>query len=216
MQKRRCAAFAALTLLIAGPAGAASVNEQVKYFTIRGSTPEELDRDLSRSGPLVAETGLHHPGTTQVTFSGRVTYRTVPAGCAVDTAALKLDLTVTLPRWRPSRKPSKRMALIWKTLENDIRRHEAEHGAIARLWLKKMESAIRNLSAERDCETMQETVGAVTARYIADHDQAQIRFDAVEAREINDRLRRAFEAALAQSEAAGAAAKETPASGRRK
>lgn len=173
-------------------AHAASIKERTSYFAVRGSTLEELDADLQRAGPLVAATGARHPGATEVRFDGSVSYRETASTCRVGKTDLRLDLNMMLPRWKAPRRVDAETKLIWKTLEDDIRRHERQHSAIAKTWLKKMESAIRNLRPERDCTAMEARVNQVTKRYLAAHERAQLEFDAKEGRDVNRRLQRAL------------------------
>ncbi|MBO0902117.1 DUF922 domain-containing Zn-dependent protease [Jiella sonneratiae] len=179
-------------------ADAASIHEKTTYFAVRGATLGELDRDLNNHGPFVADTGIRHPGATEVKFDGKVTYKATPEGCAVDRTNLSLQLETTLPRWIEPKRVSPRTKLIWETLEKDIRRHEARHSAIAKHWLKRMESAIRNLRPERTCQSMEAMVNTVTRRYLAGHERAQIEFDTIEGREVNFRLRKAFSRAISE------------------
>ncbi|NDW05438.1 DUF922 domain-containing Zn-dependent protease [Jiella pacifica] len=196
MKSRFGVCVALVAFCLPAVAGAASVREKTTYFAVRGSTLAELDQDLNRRGPFVSDTGIRHPGATQVKFDGKVTYKRTPEGCAVDATNLSLDLEMTLPKWiQPKRVPA-HTKLIWETLEKDIRRHENRHAAIARNWLKRMESAIRNLRTEPNCSAMEEMVNTVTHRYLAGHERAQIEFDTIEGREVNFRLRRALSRAV--------------------
>lgn len=172
------------------PASAADIRQKTTYFTVRGATLEELDRDLDRKGPLMAATGSRHPGATEVKFGGKVTYKPADGSCTVDSTALTLHVTETVPKWARPKSASVTTAIIWKTLSDDIARHEAQHANIARTYVKKMESALRNLAPERDCDAMQARVDEITARYLAWHQQAQAQFDVIEGREMNMRLRR--------------------------
>lgn len=178
--------------LVTGLAHAGTVTQRTTYFAVNGATLEELDRDLSRRGPYVAETGLRHPGATEVKFDGEVTYKRVEGGCRVDQTNLGLTLNMTLPRWTPPKRVAPETVLVWRTLEEDIRRHENRHAEIAKEWLKRMEMAIRNLRTQPTCAAMEADVNNVTQRYLASHERAQIEFDTIEGREVNFRLRRAL------------------------
>ncbi|HEY9055645.1 MAG TPA: DUF922 domain-containing protein [Aurantimonas sp.] len=181
-----------LAWLWTGAANAGSVSQETSYFAVRGSTLAELDADLNRQGPYVAETGLRHPGATEVKFDGKVTYKKVAEGCAVARVDLGLTLHLTLPKWTPPKRVSPQTILVWRTLEADIKRHENQHASIAKTWLKRMEMAVRNLRTERTCAEMETHVNTVTRRYLAGHERAQIEFDTIEGREVNFRLRRAL------------------------
>lgn len=180
----------ALTLATVLPASAADIRQKTTYFTVRGATLEELDRELDRKGPLMATTGSRHPGATEVKFGGKVTYKPKDGSCSVDSTALTLHVTETVPKWARPKTATAATAIIWKTLSDDIARHESQHANIARSYVKKMESALRNLAPERSCDAMQARVDAVSARYLAWHQEAQAQFDVVEGREMNMRLRR--------------------------
>lgn len=192
MRKATASIIVGFAVLWAGSAGAGSVDQKTSYFAVRGSTLAELDRDLNRQGPYVAETGLRHPGATEVKFDGKVSYKRLADGCAVDRADLGLMLRITLPKWTPPKRVARRTVLVWQTLEADIERHENQHAAIARNWLKRMEMAVRNLRTERTCADMEARVNMVTQRYLAGHERAQMEFDTIEGREVNFRLRRAL------------------------
>ncbi|BDA85094.1 peptidase [Aureimonas sp. SA4125] len=189
----------ALALAAVLPAGAADIRQKTTYFTVRGETLEELDRDLGRKGPLMSATGSRHPGATEVKFGGKVTYKPKDGSCRVASTALTLNLVETLPKWSRPKAASTRTAIIWKTLSDDIARHEAQHSNIARTYVKKMESALRNLAPERDCDAMEARVNAVSARYLAWHQDAQTQFDVIEGREMNMRLRRLLKLNVAEA-----------------
>ncbi|GGD18094.1 DUF922 domain-containing Zn-dependent protease [Aureimonas glaciei] len=188
-----------LILAVVLPASAADIRQKTTYFTVRGATLEELDRDLDRKGPLMSATGSRHPGATTVKFGGKVTYKPEDGSCHVDSTALTLHVTETVPKWARPKAATATTAIIWKTLSDDIARHEAQHANIARGYVKKMESALRNLAPEPDCDAMQARVDAVSARYLAWHQQAQAQFDVMEGREMNMRLRRLLKANVADA-----------------
>lgn len=178
-------------------ARAGTIKQTTRFFAVHGTTLAELDRDLNRAGPYVTETGMHHPGATEVRFSGTVTYKAVSGGCAVNTTNVGLDLDIVLPKWQQPRRVERQTVIVWKTLAADIERHEFQHAAIARNYLKRLEMALRNLRAERSCTAMEALVNRVADRYLSGHQQAQTEFDKVEGREVNVRLRRALSRSLA-------------------
>ena len=182
---------------LADTASAGTIKQTMRFFPVRGATLAELDRDLSRAGPYVSETGMHHPGATEVRFNGSVTYKKVRGGCAVDRTNIGLNLDIMLPKWQRPRRVAQQTVIVWNTLSADIKRHELQHATIARNYLKRMEMALRNLGPERSCSMMEARVNQVTERYLTGHQQAQTDFDKVEGREVNVRLRRALSRTLA-------------------
>ena len=78
------------TLLVAAlawPASAATVAKTYSYFSIGGSTLEEIQRQLDMRGPKVKTTGHRHPGATQMEFTSRVAYAPTRNSCKVAKAA---------------------------------------------------------------------------------------------------------------------------------
>jgi predicted secreted Zn-dependent protease len=171
-------------------AGAATISERTTYFAVRGSTLEQLDRELNRKGPTAGTSGDRHPGATQVSFGGRIAYAPDKRGCKVGRTSFTLKLNKILPRWNPPRSASGATVIVWRTLAQDIARHEADHAKIARSYVNRMESAVRNLGPRPTCKAMEAAVDATTARYLKEHEQAQRNFDLIEGREVNWRLKR--------------------------
>jgi len=77
-----------LVVPLAWPASAASVAKTYSYFSIGGSTLEEIQRQLDMRGPKVKTTGHRHPGATQMEFTSRVAYAPTSNSCKVAKAAV--------------------------------------------------------------------------------------------------------------------------------
>jgi predicted secreted Zn-dependent protease len=167
--------------------------QTLAYYTVRGTTAADLDAALSRGGPLVKDTGMRHPGATEMKFGGSVTYAETPELCAVDSALITLDTKIILPRWTQRRRAERDLALIWDTLSGDIRRHEERHAEIARQYARKLQDAIAALRPQPTCGAMEQRVAEVTERILGEHDQDQARFDRVEALNFEKRMVRLLE-----------------------
>ncbi|RFC65379.1 DUF922 domain-containing protein [Fulvimarina endophytica] len=184
---------AALCLASLGaPATAGRISQSTEYFKVRGDSLAEIDRSLSQSGPILGGSGQRHPGATSVRFDGEVGYRRVPRGCEVAETDIHLELKTTLPRWVRRKTAEPHASIVWRTLADDIARHEKQHSEIAINYLKRLESVLRNLRPEPTCRQMEEKANRVMERYLAWHERAQREFDIVEGREIDMRLRKAL------------------------
>lgn len=184
------AATAIVSALAAMPAMAGQVKESTTYFMVRGSTFDELDRAMGMHGPQLRSGGERHAGSTQVSFNGDATYRTVNGRCAVDRASYRLSLHQTLPRWNAPKGADGRTKVLWKTLRDDILTHENQHSAIAKAALKRIEDTVRELPPMGDCSQMASKVNATVRNIIESHDREQLAFDRSEARAIDSRLAR--------------------------
>ncbi|MER0237255.1 DUF922 domain-containing protein [Fulvimarina sp. MAC8] len=194
-----CAAASAFALSSA-PSSAGQISESTQFFAVHGGSLAEIDRSLAQAGPVVPGSGQRHPGATSVQFDGRVSYKRVNGGCAVDRTDIKLKLKTTLPKWYRPKQVDSRTALVWRTLAADIHRHEKQHSDIAVSYLKRLESALKNLRPERTCRQMEAMANRVMSRYLAEHERAQREFDVIEGREVDLRLHRALQRSMYNAE----------------
>lgn len=164
------------------------VNKQISYFSITGTTAEELDRALIAKGPLTGQTGLRHPGITRIRFGGHVTYIEKENRCYVSKARVTLSTHLILPRWTNRKNAGANLKLIWDTLSADIKRHEERHAEIARTHARSMEQAFLALPPQESCKAMQTLVADTSSAAIEAHDRDQARFDRIEGINFEARL----------------------------
>lgn len=179
------------------------VHKRTTYFSIGGSTAEELDRELSRRGPLTQTTGSRHPGATRIKFDGELTYVEKDGRCRIGKAKVVVDTHLILPRWKNRKKANRELGMIWDALSSDIKRHEERHAEIARQHARKLEKALKALSATSNCERLQERVQTLSDRAIEAHDADQIRFDRIESINFERRLIRILESRLERANKKG-------------
>lgn len=187
-------------LVIAGPAGASSVERSYNYFTIGGSTLAEIEEELNRRGPMVGTTERRHPGATRMQFATRVSYGGSDGRCGVIDASVELNANMILPRWRITRDAGMETRIIWDTLAADIRRHEEAHVVIARNYAREMEAALKAVRNERDCEAAEARAEKIRTEILRRHDEAQVEFDRIEAINFERRMLRLLDYRLERME----------------
>lgn len=161
---------------------ASTIYKNINYYTISGTTPTQLDKALTRKGPYVKNTGMHHPGATTISFKPQLKLIKQGDYCKVATVQVDVYAKMSLPRWKQrATTKSIEMALIWDTLSRDIKRHEESHIVIARAHASKIEQAVRQLPAQRDCDTLRKNIEQTSAEILQSHEDAQKHFDKVEA-----------------------------------
>ena len=62
-------------------ASAESLTKTYSYFSVGGTTLDELEDQLNRRGPKVKSTGRRHPGATQMQFKTRLGYTEKRGSC---------------------------------------------------------------------------------------------------------------------------------------
>ena len=135
-------------------------------------------------------TGNRHPGATQIRFGGDLTYVRKGERCAIEDARVTLDTKIILPRWKNRKRATKELGFIWDALSADIKRHEERHAEIARQYARDLERALKRLPAQDNCDKMQDKVADVTDRITLAHDEAQMKFDRIEAKNFQNRMAR--------------------------
>ncbi|HEY5817229.1 MAG TPA: DUF922 domain-containing protein [Mesorhizobium sp.] len=181
-------ALLALALAGAGPAGAANLTKTYSYFSIGGSTLDEIQSELSRRGPHVNSTGLRHPGATRMEFNSRIGYAEHGNSCEIVSAAVSVSAKVILPRWRRSSKADADTRFIWATLSQDIKRHEEGHVVVAKNHARMLEQSLLSLGRQKSCAIAAEKAKATSDKILAKHDRAQQLFDRVEGITFEKRL----------------------------
>ncbi|WP_181176735.1 MULTISPECIES: DUF922 domain-containing protein [unclassified Mesorhizobium] len=189
MMKRSllCALLLAMTAI---PAGAASLVKTYSYFSIGGSTLDDIETQLSKHGPQVKSTGSRHPGATQMAFTTRISYARQAGSCRIADAAVTVKVKVILPEWRRPRKADADVKLFWDTLSADIKRHEERHVEIAKNHARKLEEALKATYPRKDCDAAKAKAAQITAAVLAEHDRAQVQFDRVESVNFESRILR--------------------------
>ncbi|GHC60480.1 DUF922 domain-containing Zn-dependent protease [Limoniibacter endophyticus] len=186
---RRVTAMAAIGLsLFMMPATAASLTKTYSYFSIKGSTIDEIEKELSAHGPNVAMTGRRHPGATQLEFVTKLDYKEISRGCIISRARVQVKASVILPKWRGTKEANGLTRLIWNTLAADIKRHEESHVVIAKNHAREMEDRLLKSGRHRDCKAARTFAAGIVDRVITKHDQAQADFDRIEAKNFERRL----------------------------
>lgn len=180
--------IAVLLAGLASPAAAASVAKTYSYFSIGGSTLEEIQNELDLRGPQVKTTGRRHPGATQMEFTSRIGYANGGRGCSITKVTVTVKAKIILPRWRRPSRAEQDVRLIWDTLASDIKRHEESHVSIAKNHARELEQALRKVGRQPDCKAAQAKAAAVTRRVLARHDRAQVEFDRAEGANFERRI----------------------------
>ncbi len=184
--KKLCAAL--LLLGTVGSADAGSVSKTYSYFSIGGTTLEEIENELNTHGPQVKSSGRRHPGATQMEFTTRIKYAENVKRCKVVEASVSVKAKVILPKWRRSKGAGDDVRMVWDTLASDIKRHEESHVVIAKNHARELEDALKKMWPQKTCEAAADKAKALSDKILSKHDRAQEEFDRVEGLNFESRL----------------------------
>ncbi|MEP9388275.1 DUF922 domain-containing protein [Mesorhizobium sp. KR9-304] len=174
--------------LTALPSAAANLAKTYSYFSVGGTTLEELERQLNERGPHVKSTGRRHPGATRMQFNTRLGYTEKSGSCRITEATVTVKAKVILPRWRQRGKADQDVRLIWDTLSDDIKRHEEQHVVIAQNHARELERKLVGLGRQKSCAIAAQKATATADKVLDKHDKAQAKFDTIEGASYEKRM----------------------------
>lgn len=165
----------AAALLAVGACTSTQSRITTTYYTIRGASGADLDREIAAKGPLKG----HALASAAIKFMPvAVKYDESPKGCRFREAKFRIEANVTLPRWQnhaDTADPGLRLA--WKNLSTYARLHEAEHVAIAEKFASKIGEELMALPAKSSCDLLDTDAKRVLERNKREHNRAQLAFD---------------------------------------
>lgn len=153
-----------------------------EFYSVKGSTSEQLDRELRRKGPLNG----HALASAAIRFEPVSVFQQISAsGCSYKTAKFRVDANITLPRWANRNQSGDReLRRAWDGLARYAKAHEDTHVKIAETYARVLGSALMDLPAQKDCEKLDRESKKVVDRISRNHDRAQKAFDAEEQRRL--------------------------------
>lgn len=152
------------------------IKERTKYYSITGKTGKQLFGSITRRGPRRG----HAIATTRTSVKVR-NLRTKVRGrrCVVRSADVIVNLTYTLPRWRASRRASKRVRNSWNAFAARVKRHEDVHGQISKKYAKRLYREILRMKGRvsRKCSDFGKRAARRIAKLQRQADREHARFD---------------------------------------
>ncbi|EJF88822.1 DUF922 domain-containing Zn-dependent protease [Bartonella tamiae] len=170
-------------------AQAAKIYKTISYYIVSGTTAAQIDKSMAKNAPYLKSTGQHHLGVTTISFVTYLKLKSEGNYCKIDRIHVDILANMQLPRWKQrSRTKSLELAVVWDSLSQDIKRHEESHVVIARAHASEIEKKIRELSYQKNCDKLLQNIETIVGHALAQHDEAQKRFDRIEAKNFDKRF----------------------------
>lgn len=148
------------------------------YYSVNGSTSQQLDRELRNKGPLNG----HALASAAIRFEPVSVFQEESAlGCRYRTAKFRVDANITLPRWSNKRQSGDReLRRAWDGLARYAKLHEQTHVKIAEDYAKVLGSTLMELAPQNSCAKLDRTSKKIVDKILRNHDRAQKAFDTTE------------------------------------
>ena len=144
----------------------ASISTREQYYDIDGSSAGALRNQIRRLGPK-DESGTSQDALT--VWNLEWGYGTVQRGdsCVLRNVKVTLDLSVTLPRWKPPATATPGLVKTWQSYLKAVRLHEAGHRAIAERNAREVMAALTPLRGT-NCDKLSGDATRLAEQIVAD------------------------------------------------
>jgi predicted secreted Zn-dependent protease len=144
----------------------ASISAREQYYDIDGSSAGALRNQIRRLGPK-DESGKSQDALT--VWNLEWGYGTVQRGdsCLLRDVKVTLDVSVTLPRWKPPATASPELLKTWQAYLKAVRLHEAGHRTIAERNAREVMAALTPLRGT-NCDKLSGEATRLAEQIVAD------------------------------------------------
>lgn len=156
-----------------GPVINPSTHVEVEHYDVRGTTWEELVRQIDSKGPE----GFWGNANTQIHYKFEMRQ---PAGgaCAVTSVQTEANTKVRLPSWANRYEGPPSLQAYWDNAYRSLDLHERGHVQISLEGTKELERALNAVPAQPTCDAMKKEVHSVADRILSAIAQRQVTYDA--------------------------------------
>ena len=131
-----------------------SISIRHKFFSVSGSSIQDVVRSLKRNGPLHRDIGRRAIGLADFRHRYRLTTTSEGGRCKVSKVHVSLRIILTLPRLSSRARLSARHGARWRTIEAMIRRHENRHAALYKQFARALERRLKRLRPAASCSAL--------------------------------------------------------------
>jgi predicted secreted Zn-dependent protease len=155
----------------------------VGYYQVSGRTERTIERQLALRGPHIPGKG-RALAAAKISMEQRVQVAEAPGWCRVANAQIKIRAEVTLPKWKERHSASPELGRKWDAFAAYAEAHERVHVQIAEAYAAELESKLKRIPAQSDCDAVSRQVSEISKDVVGRMNRAQDKFDDDEARRL--------------------------------
>jgi predicted secreted Zn-dependent protease len=153
------------------------VSLKYSYYPIQGMSDTELRSQMTQRGPLDTLEGRRYDANTTWVVKWSYTYKFVGNRCAIDSVKTHVEVTYTLPQWKPAPGTSPSLVAEWNHYLGALHMHEdghRDHGvAAAQDVMKKL----KQMPPAASCRDMGLAANKAAQQIIRRYNQKDIEYD---------------------------------------
>ncbi len=147
-----------LSLLLAMLGAPASpdvlINEQIQYYRIEGSSPNDLAEQMQARGPVQPLTGRRSNALTYWTVTWSHHGESHEGGCRVSDVDVMVNIVMTLPQWA-GEQGNQPLAREWRRYASSVQEHEYVHRQHAREAAIAVRNALWAVPYQPGCDELE-------------------------------------------------------------
>jgi predicted secreted Zn-dependent protease len=154
-----------------------SVRETISYYDVSGADAREVRASLDRNGPVSPADGTRHDAYTHWYVSWKYQYRQPKAQCAIASVSTDVKTTITFPRLKTDTTTPESLKSSFGRYVDNLMLHEKGHVQIAIDIARKIETGIRAMPSQSNCDTLQEVANTLGHALLKEANQADVDYD---------------------------------------
>lgn len=170
--------------------GEIKVTERIRTYTVTGSTIQEVVRSMKRRGPDSTLHGRRALGLSDFRHRTRMRTSRKEGRCQVVGVSISLRIYHTWPRLSKKSTLAKSHRARWRTIRRMIVRHERRHGALYRQFARELQLNLKRIPPQSQCSHLRDRQRSVTKKLLARDRKRNRRFDRIQYKPFNRRLKR--------------------------
>ncbi len=143
------------------------------FYPVTGANFREIRQSIAKSRPW--KDGFD--GDTRWAVKWQFTSTQNADGCFCTSFSTTTTITTTLPRWTPPTNALSEVKTQWTRYFTNLARHEIGHARIGIAAATELQRQIRELSAQRDCETLNRAVNNKAETVVNDYRESEKEYD---------------------------------------
>ena len=171
----RVAACCVLAAMGARAYAVVAASDTVDYYSIRGTSENDLRREMSAKGPI--GTGGRFDAFTRWNIRWRYSYRQAGGLCRIDAVTTDVTVTMTLPRWDDESAAPDRLQKRWREYVTALTTHENGHRQNGLDAAHEIDRRIAALPAQANCSALGAAANALGDEIIRNHKQRDLDYD---------------------------------------
>lgn len=153
---------------------------QIHYtpYSITGTTPAALRKQLSQRGPLDLAQNRRYDARTDWSVQWSFRYHQTGDRCRIQTASSSVDITMTLPQWQlPNNNAPQSLVDEWNQYLVALRLHEVGHQQHGIDAATEVLQRLNSFSSYASCSSLETAAQAAAQAIIQQFNQRDIAYD---------------------------------------